>query len=129
VKLQDRSRKTFIAGLERLLAQIQANEPELPDLGLSKVRLQQVLEQVKLAERRREILLEDSRRATADLWQHLRAARDLVSRIESLLRANLGPRNELLLRFGIALLGSQRPSRLLPGEKKKGAPPATSSSR
>ena len=92
-----------IGGWERLLAAVRANERIFAAGEPQFATLQFHLEEVKDAKTRQQLHSAGRKQATRDLNQGLAAGRDAAVRLQSLVKGQLGPRDEGLVRFGIAL--------------------------
>jgi hypothetical protein len=100
---QERDYKTTIRRWNHLWTKL--NELKQPAFRTVRLLLAQHIARVKEAKRCQATLNADCRKATQDLNQSLAEARELVSRIHSLLKATLGPRNRRLHDFGVAVQG------------------------
>ena len=101
-------------------------ETQVLGLGNARLLLEQHLEQLQAAKQRQETFHAGRVQATQELDQQMAATRELVSRIQSFLKATLGARDARLFNLGLRL--SNQPSseqEQPPGETKKKAPPAT----
>lgn len=115
--------KNLIALWERLLAAVRANEADLPHVGPYKQQLTDILEELKAGKLQQQILTVRRIQITAQLQRQLAASRDLVSRIQSLVKASLGPRSDRLRQFGMPPRRQRapRPFRVVK-EDKNGSP-------
>jgi hypothetical protein len=127
--IKSQSRTNLVGGWDRLLAALKAGGVEHPELASYRRLLEEHLEKVKTVRRRQEILNADRLKTTQELNQQMTVAADTANRIRNLLIALLGPRDERLLRFGIAVLGKRRSAGTTQAEGKKKAPPATTRAR
>lgn len=91
----------LMAGWEQLLAAVEAHESDLPVLAPYKTFLRQSLDRLRVAKSHQEMLSASRKQATQEVEQRVGESRDLVSRLRSLVKAELGPRDERLKLFGI----------------------------
>ncbi len=94
----------------RLLAAVRAGEVDFPVLTAYRMALESHLENVKSARTRQLALQDESRQATRELRQMVIAGVDEVRRLRSRVKAELGPRDARLHRFGIKPLGPRKPA-------------------
>ncbi|HEV8580140.1 MAG TPA: hypothetical protein VGX68_13800 [Thermoanaerobaculia bacterium] len=109
-----RSLPRLVAEWRSLHAAVETFELELPVLGPFKVALEEALEDV-VASRARQISLERQRRqATKDLHDNVDATRELVMRLQNLVKGTLGRMDSRLVAFGIKSFRfrSRKPSEL-----------------
>jgi hypothetical protein len=92
----------FIRDLEKLLAAVAEHEDLLPNIDAHLEALQLALEEVKDIKSRQESRLASKQRATQELGDAVAFAKDQAFRLRGAVKAHLGPRNELLVQFGIA---------------------------
>jgi hypothetical protein len=89
-------------GWERLLAAVRANERIFATGEPQFAALQFHLEEVRDAKMRQQFHSAGRKRATRDLKQGLAAGHDAAVRLQSLVKGQLGPRDEGLVQFDIA---------------------------
>jgi len=111
--------QAFTAELESLAAAARETEPELPVLGPFIVALDEHLGDLREVKGRQQMHEARRREATQDLHRELTAAQDAAIQLRSLVRAELGPRDPRLARFGVAILRKPRPRKPADG----GTPP------
>lgn len=109
----------LIANWEQLFAAVEAHEAELPLLSPFKAFLRESLDRVRESKNHQEVLTASRRQATRDLQQRLQEGSDLVSRLRSQVKAELGLRDERLKLFGIKPIPSHHPKA---GVKGTGSP-------
>jgi hypothetical protein len=98
----------FITDWERLLTAVTNNAPDLPDLGLQKTSLADILEEAKAVSTRQDAsrsqLATDSKRRREIVFEGRAAA----SRLRSALKGVLGGHNEKLVEFGLRPIRRRR---------------------
>lgn len=107
---------------EALLAALEENLPDLPNVGEQVTTLRQKLETVKDLKGRQKSLTANRQKVTQDLNAELASGRELVIQLRILAKGQLGPRNEKLVQFGVAPLRTQprRPAATRAGKAKDG---------
>jgi hypothetical protein len=103
----------YVTDWERLLAAVANNEADLPDLGLQKVSLADILQEAKAVSTRQDAsrsqLATDSKRRREIVFEGRAAA----SRLRSALKGVLGGHNEKLVEFGLRPIRRRRTTRLV----------------
>jgi hypothetical protein len=103
----------FITDWERLYMAVTNNEADLPDLGLQKVSLKDILDEAKAVSTRQDAsrsqLATDSKRRREIVFEGRAAA----SRLRSALKGALGGHNEKLVEFGLRPIRRRRTTRLV----------------
>jgi hypothetical protein len=98
----------FITDWERLLTAVTNNEANLPDLGLQKVSLEDILQEAKTVSTRQDAsrsqLAIDSKRRREIVFEGRAAA----SRLRAALKGVLGGHNEKLVEFGLRPIRRRR---------------------
>jgi hypothetical protein len=98
----------FIIDWERLLTAVTNNEANLPDLGLQRISLQDILQEAKAVSTRQDAsrsqLAMDSKRRREILFEGRAAA----SRLRAALKGALGGHNEKLVEFGLRPIRRRR---------------------
>lgn len=112
----------LLAGWEQLFAAVEAHEAELPGLAPYKSSLRESLDRVRESKNHQEVLTASRRQATRDLQQRLQEGADLVSRLRSQVKAELGPRDERLKLFGVKPIPSHHGTRPKGGAEGTGSP-------
>lgn len=93
---------------ENLLAGIEANKENLPEIEAFCGSLQAQLSDLKADLARRSAMQTETRRLTRSIQEALVEGRDLASRISSYLRAKYGPGSRKLIEFGLTPNGRRR---------------------
>jgi len=96
------------ADWENLLAGIEANKEDLPEVEGFCVSLRAQLSDLKTDLARRSAIQIEARRLTRSIQESLVEGRDLASRISSYLRARYGPGSRKLIEFGLTPNGRRR---------------------
>lgn len=96
-----RSLPRLIAIWRNLHVAVRAHELELPMLEPFGVALEEAIEDVCLAKARQVSLEKQRRQATKDLHDNVDATRELVMRLQSLVKGSLGRMDSRLPAFGI----------------------------
>jgi len=113
---------TLMADWEQLFAAVEEHGAELPVLNPYKTSLRESLDQIRVAKTHQEALSASRKNATREVEQRLQDGWDLVSRLRSLVKATLGPRDERLKLFGIPPIPLHRAPRPKGGAKGTGSP-------
>jgi hypothetical protein len=92
----------FVRDWESLLEAVRENQTLLPDVDLNLIELSELVDQVK--QTKQELHAGARQKATQDLTLLLDHGREAATKLRGFVKAKLGPRNELLVRFGIAPL-------------------------
>jgi hypothetical protein len=112
---------------ELLLAAVAEHAPSLTDVEDLRVGLEQLLAQARTLKARQDTARANRQRNTQELKAVLEQGRDYAMRIRALSKARLGPKNESVVRFGVAPLRKRSP-RARPAEPVPPTePPAPSS--
>ncbi|HEX9944279.1 MAG TPA: hypothetical protein VGG03_19890 [Thermoanaerobaculia bacterium] len=119
---KNRSLKKLLDQLDRLVAASKANTDSLPGLQEQERELQEQLERVKAAKYRQQILTENRQQATREFKREVDAACDMASRLRSLVKGTLGPRDPRLELFGMRPNGKPRIRRPKPKLFEQPAP-------
>lgn len=91
----------LVADWEQLFAAVEAHEAELPVLVSYKTFLRESLDRVRVAKTHQESLKAGGLQATRDVKQRIREGGEVVARLRSQVKAELGLRDERLKLFGI----------------------------
>jgi hypothetical protein len=113
-----------IGGWKKLLEAVSRNEGDLPGADSLRAALERHLQDAEAAKARKLFHRAESQRATKEKEQQLAAGREVASRLCSLVKSALGPRNERLGEFGIAPVQQRSRNRRTSQQQ----PPAGSSS-
>jgi len=106
---------------DSLLTAVRTNSESLPDIERHRSAMELHMEVTREIKARQDSFLAGRQGATQDLKAALTNGRELAIRLRGAVKANIGPRNERLVQFGIAPL---RPRRRTPTEKPETPPPA-----
>jgi hypothetical protein len=108
---------------EGLLTGAQENLELLPSVESHRLALEQHLQLTKTVKARQEAHTAGRQEATQELRELLVRGRELAIRFRNVVRADLGPKSERLVRFGISPL-RKRTRRSTPADGKPETPPA-----
>lgn len=84
-----------------LLAATHEHDEALPDIERHRSALEQHLDKTRLLKGRQESAQAAKQRATQELSSALTEGRELAIRLRGAVKANLGPKNEQLVQFGM----------------------------
>lgn len=94
----------IIRDWEKLLASVQGDASTLPSAESHRLALQQTLDQIKTQKTRQDTLQATRQETTQDLNNLIVQGREQVIRLRGVVRAEVGPKNERLVQFGVAPL-------------------------
>jgi hypothetical protein len=94
---------------ERLLSAVLLNALSLPSAEVFRVSLAEILPKVKDAKARQDALQADRQAVTQELEGLIAQGKEISIRLRGVARADLGPRNEQLVHFGVAPLRKRAP--------------------
>jgi hypothetical protein len=94
----------IIRDWEKLLASVQGDASNLPTAEPHRLALQQILDQIKAQKTRQDTLQATRQETTQDLNNLIVQGREQVIRLRGVVRAEVGPKNERLVQFGVAPL-------------------------
>jgi hypothetical protein len=106
---------------DSLLIAVRENTELLPDIERHRTALELHMESTRQVKTRQDSFAAGRQGATQDLKEMLTKGRELAIRLRGAVKANIGPKNERLVQFGVAPL---RPRRRPPVEKPELPPPA-----
>lgn len=92
----------FVKDWESLLEAVRENQDLLPDVDANLIELSDLLDQFKNSKTRQELHAGARQKATQDVGLLLDLGKEAAVKLRGFVRAKLGPKNELLVRFGIA---------------------------
>ena len=120
-----KSYEAFTDELESLAAAAHEAEVEMPGLGPHIAALEDQLGEVRNAKARQQMHTAKRQEATQELYEELTTANDLAIQLRSVVRAELGPRDPRLARFGVPSLKKPRPRKPAPETGPPPVPAAT----
>jgi hypothetical protein len=91
----------FTAGWDQLLAAVEANRADLPEIEIFRVQLEANLEDLRALHAQRATLQANALRVTQDLKHARDQGMALASRLREWVRCRYGIRNDKLIEFGI----------------------------
>jgi hypothetical protein len=94
----------IIRDWEKLLASVQGDAASLPTADPHRLALQQTLDQIKAQKTRQDTLQATRQETTQDLKNLIVQGREQVIRLRGVVRAEVGPKSERLVQFGVAPL-------------------------
>lgn len=103
----------FIADWERLLAAVENNEASLPDLGLQRVSLDDILQEAKAVGTRQDASRSQSAADAKRRRELIFEGRAAASRLRAAIKGHLGGHNEKLLEFGARPIRQRRIAKLV----------------
>lgn len=109
---------------EGLLTGVQENLELLPSVESHRLALEQHLQLTKSAKARQEAHTAGRQEATQELKALVNQGRELAIRLRNVVRADLGPKSERLVRFRVSPL-RKRPRRNTQADGKPPEPPVT----
>lgn len=89
---------------EALLAAIEENLADLPDVEAERATLRQFLDKARALKARQDSLTAQRQRVTQELDELLPQGRDVAIQLRAAARLKLGPRNQRLVQFNVAPL-------------------------
>lgn len=92
----------FVKDWESLLDAVRENQDLLPDVDANLIELSNLLDQFKNSKARQELHAGARQKATQDVGLLLDLGKEAAVKLRGFVKAKLGPKNELLVRFGIA---------------------------
>lgn len=119
--MSGKSFEAFTGELDSLAGAAHEFAAELPALGPHLFSLEDQLDAVREVKARQQMHEEKRHEATRDLHDELTTAQDLAIQLRSVVRAEWGPRDPRLARFGVAILKKPRPRK---PASEGGPPPA-----
>ena len=93
---------------ERLLTAAQENAPDLAEAEKHRAALAEHLAATKALKDRQDTAIAVKQETTRELKERLATGRELAIRLRGAVKAAIGPRSELLNRFGVAPLRKRR---------------------
>ena len=109
---------------EHLLSATADNASEVPSAEPYRTELEKIMTDVKALKARQDTMAGFRQRSTQQLKEMLVQGREVAMRLRGVVKANLGPKNELLTRFGVAPLRPHGRRSKTPTEVKPPATPA-----
>lgn len=91
----------FVNDWESLLEAVRENQDLLPNVDGNLIELSDLVDQVKTNKARQELHAGARQKATQDLGLLLDQGKEAASKLRGFVKAKLGPKNELLVRFGM----------------------------
>jgi hypothetical protein len=113
---------TLMDSWEQLFAAVEAHEAELPVVAPYKAPLRESLDRIRGAKNHQEMLSASRQQATRETGQLVQEGRELVARLRSQIKAELGRRDERLRLFGIKPIPPHRGTRPKGGAEGTGSP-------
>lgn len=104
-----------LVGWEAALANVKANAPDLPDLGIYTALLEKLLVEAKDLTAQLDSQQGKKQQLTKDRRQLMKEGTEAVSRLRAALKAHYGPKSERLIDYGARPLRSR--GRKAPAEK------------
>ena len=92
----------IIRDWDSLLTAVKDNAAELPDAERHRAALQQHLEETKALKAQQDAARAVRQRSTQMLDEMLNKGKELAVRLRGSVRASIGPKNELLVQYGVA---------------------------
>ena len=92
----------YVKDWESLLEAVRENQDQLPNVDGNLIELSDLLDQVKQTKTRQELHAGARQKATQDVGLLLDLGKEAAVKLRGFVKAKLGPKNELLVRFGIA---------------------------
>jgi hypothetical protein len=89
---------------EKLLAAVQEHAPNLPSVDIHRTTMEQTVGRVKDVKARQDSLQAAGQVATQDLKDLLVKASEASIRLRGVVKADIGPKSEQLVHFGVAPL-------------------------
>ena len=106
---------------EQLLTSAREDAPDLGEAERFRVSLEQHLEAIKVLKAKQDSTRATKQESTRELRTMIVEGRELAIRLRNVVRANLGPRSELLTKYGVAPLRKRRkPEKPTEGETPEG---------
>jgi len=99
---RNRSQAEILLDLDNLTTAAQANEGILPSATPHRIALEEEVATTRAIKHLQSARTAIKQRSTQDFDEHFRRAQELAKRLRGSIMADLGPRNELLVNFGIA---------------------------
>ena len=91
-----------ITDWEALLMAVLENAPNLPDVERTRAAFQEHVAKTKEVKARQDSHTAARQEATQELKQRLKDGREFAIRLRGVVKANIGPKSERLVQFGIA---------------------------
>ncbi len=98
----------YVKDWDSLLQAVQENQDLLPNVDLNLAELSQMIDQVKTQKNLQELHAGARQKATQDLGVLVELGKEAAVKLRGFVKAKLGPKNELLVRFGIAPVRTRR---------------------
>jgi hypothetical protein len=114
----------IIRDWEKLLASVQGDAADLPTAEPHRLALQQTLDQIKTLKTRQDTLQATRQETTQDLNKLVVQAREQAIRLRGVVRAEVGPKSERLVQFGVAPLRKRSRAAKTPPATQPAVPPA-----
>lgn len=94
----------IIRDWEQLLTSARENTETLPSIEIHRLALEQHLEATKATKARQDSHTASRQQATQDLRTMITLGRELAIRLRGAIRADVGPKSELLVQYGLVPL-------------------------
>jgi len=98
----------YVQDWESLMAAVQENVSLLPNVDGHLEELSNVVDELKQRKTVQELHAGARQKATQDLGDALELGKEAAAKLRGYVKAKLGPRNELLVRFGMAPMRARR---------------------
>ena len=92
----------YVKDWESLLEAVRENQTLLPNVDVNLIELSDLVDQVKHQKTQQELHAGARQKATQDLGLLVDLGKEAAVKLRGFVKAKLGPRNELLVRFGVA---------------------------
>jgi hypothetical protein len=92
----------YVKDWESLLEAVRENQTLLPNVDVNLIELSDLVDQVKQQKTQQELHAGARQKATQDLGLLVDLGKEAAVKLRGFVKAKLGPRNELLVRFGVA---------------------------
>jgi hypothetical protein len=92
----------YVQDWESLVAAVQENASLLPNVDLHLEELTDAMDELRQRKARQELHTGARQKATQDLGDALEIGKEAAVKLRGFVKAKLGPKNELLVRFGMA---------------------------
>ena len=92
----------YMKDWESLLEAVRENQDLLPNVDLNLIELSDLVDQVKQNKTKQELHAGARQKATQDVGLLLDLGKEAAVKLRGFVKAKLGPKNELLVRFGVS---------------------------
>ena len=92
----------YMKDWESLLEAVRENQDLLPNVDLNLIELSDLVDQVKQNKTKQELHAGARQKATQDLGLLVDLGKEAAVKLRGFIKAKLGPKNELLVRFGVS---------------------------